>query len=298
MMNKNETHQQPDDSRNKPAGSDAGAFAAPAQNVNLHRTNEVKKTSAAPQTGEIVIFVSLIVVLICLFAWRKSRIFLDAHSGSVSAIATIAIMVLTAFYVFYARSQWKVMESQLKQMIGSGGQAERLILETKKSADAADMSAKAAKVSSDALARIERAWIFLDISLDGQLVHVTTAGMNRTGGRFAFRCRNVGKSPAWITDKILFFEIYNSGSPPKTFDIESLGRFQYGPEPMEPGADKTDHPSWETDGMPGVGKFTLVLGVVKYHDIFGDHITLCGYMLSPNHRELERIFGPNYNRYT
>jgi hypothetical protein len=39
---------------------------------------------------------------------------LDAHAGIISALATVAILVLTYFYVRYSKRQWKVMEQQLE----------------------------------------------------------------------------------------------------------------------------------------------------------------------------------------
>jgi hypothetical protein len=164
---------------------------------------------------------------------------------------------------------------------------------------ATQKAADAAKASADHIMNSERAWVFLDIDLLGSKVwRITTGQTQRTRANFSFRCRNVGKSPAWITAKIVHFQIYDSDSPPKLPDIESLGRFEYGPEPMDAGGDKTSDPSWETDGTPGYGKFSLVLGVVKYHDIFGEHITVCGYSMSTDEKKLERIAGSDYNQYT
>jgi hypothetical protein len=49
--------------------------------------------------------------------------FLDRHGGSVSAVATavsalgtIAIVVLTCFYVHYSRSQWETMQQQMRDV--------------------------------------------------------------------------------------------------------------------------------------------------------------------------------------
>jgi len=39
--------------------------------------------------------------------------FLDRHNGSISALATVAIVVLTIFYVRYSKRQWETMEKQL-----------------------------------------------------------------------------------------------------------------------------------------------------------------------------------------
>src|SRR5258708_1915010 len=44
---------------------------------------------------------------------KKCAQFLDTHNGTITALATVAIVVLTGFYVKYSRRQWKVMEKQL-----------------------------------------------------------------------------------------------------------------------------------------------------------------------------------------
>jgi hypothetical protein len=160
-------------------------------------------------------------------------------------------------------------------------------------------AAEAAKASADSIINSERAWIFLDIALIGNVVHAQQHEPHITRIRASYRYRNVGKSPAWITEMIFYSEIYNSGSLPKKPDIGSLGPFEYGPQPFEAGGDKTCEQSWDVQGRPGSGNFTLVLGVIKYLDIFEkQRITVCGYMLSPDEKTLERIAGHEYNQYT
>jgi hypothetical protein len=66
--------------------------------------------------------------------WRNLWEFLDRHNGSISALATVAIVILTVFYVTYSKRQWETMRGQLEQM-------EKQLPELRKAADAATESA-------------------------------------------------------------------------------------------------------------------------------------------------------------
>jgi hypothetical protein len=145
--------------------TDVQVVFAPSQAKHLDPTNKIPKFHNWPRAGATIIFSSLILALSALLVWEKSRIFLDAHSGSISAIATVVIMMLTAFYAVYARRQWKVMEGQLEQMASTSEQTERLITEAQKSADAADLNARAAKANADALVNAERAWLTVKVGV-------------------------------------------------------------------------------------------------------------------------------------
>ena len=233
-------------------------------------------------------------------------------------IATGIIAALTLGMLIAIWLQTKVMGNQLtemrtareqtvKEMQDAGIQTGHLISQAQqqvgaltKAADATEKSAQAAKATADSIINSERAWIFLDIALIGSKVEqITVGGTESTGIHISYRCRNVGKTPAWITAKCLLFKIFDSDSPPRVPDVESLGRFEYGPVPLYAGDESNSEPSWETPGRPGYGKFTLVLGVVKYLDIFGkERVAICGYKLSPDEKRLERIPGSEYNQYT
>ncbi len=48
--------------------------------------------------------------LVAMGTWVKSTFgFLDKHDGSITALATVAIVVLTSFYVGYSKKQWQEM---------------------------------------------------------------------------------------------------------------------------------------------------------------------------------------------
>lgn len=154
-------------------------------------------------------------------------------SGVITAVATLAIAILTGFYVHYAREQWQTanrqlvaMQGQLEQMKGSSTQADRLIGEThtlatnagtqatnaadqvKKLSDLVAATNKQAaamngqlSIMREQLDATDRAWIAVEISA----VNVPRAV---TGGPLVFddngrgnmglevKVRNIGRSVA------------------------------------------------------------------------------------------------------
>ena len=60
--------------------------------------------------------------------WKIIKIgfqFADAHDGAITALATVAIVVLTIFYVTYSKKQWEEMRAARRPWIGM---SERLVL--------------------------------------------------------------------------------------------------------------------------------------------------------------------------
>jgi hypothetical protein len=53
---------------------------------------------------------------------QNAIVFIDLHNGVATALATIAIAILTAFYVGYAKNQWMVMHAQLEEIRSSSAQ--------------------------------------------------------------------------------------------------------------------------------------------------------------------------------
>ena len=55
--------------------------------------------------------------LVAVGRWVKNTFgFLDEHNGSITALATVAIVLLTSFYVEYSKRQWEAMQGQLEEM--------------------------------------------------------------------------------------------------------------------------------------------------------------------------------------
>lgn len=92
----------------------------PTIRVNLVPTSKPESASndkkPNPNTkthyGEYVIWLAITAGFAVVIFWSVARDYLDKHNGSVSAFATLAIMLLTIAYVRYARHQWKVMDKQ------------------------------------------------------------------------------------------------------------------------------------------------------------------------------------------
>ncbi len=117
MMNESGPHPNTSGGSNVSIGTNTGFAITPTQNVHPDGTNKIKKPRGAPKASEIIIFATIMAGFATLMSWATFRNFLDAHAGGIAAFATIAVMILTAFYVVFARSQWIVMEDQLQQVL-------------------------------------------------------------------------------------------------------------------------------------------------------------------------------------
>src|ERR1051325_5001873 len=87
-----------------------------SQKPEMAREQKKSQSNHKGHYGEYVIWILILAAFITLPSYRFTREFLDAHSGMVSAIGTIEIMLLTIAYVRYSRHQWRVMDGQLGQM--------------------------------------------------------------------------------------------------------------------------------------------------------------------------------------
>jgi hypothetical protein len=170
-------------------------------------------------------------------------------------IALVSLGTLVAIWKQLADIK-EAREDSVWEMKSAGSQTQELIEQARdqaaaltKAAEATEKSAIAAKASADSIINSERAWILLDISLVGNIVQHRTPGNETASINLSFRCRNAGKSPAWITDKCYVFEIYDSAAPPRVPDIENLGRFEYGPELLAADEESTRDQSWQTRGL-------------------------------------------------
>lgn len=102
--------------RNKPEKEKSGGsvvpatmFSNPPTSASENQTNESSKSAKYRQ------YVVRSVVAI----WRTIKFllrFADEHDGAITALATIAIVILTFFYVRYSRYQWRTMRDQVGQM--------------------------------------------------------------------------------------------------------------------------------------------------------------------------------------
>jgi hypothetical protein len=131
-------------------------------------------------------------------------------------------------------------------------------------------SAEAAHKSADALVSAERAWVMVEIHWATQSGHLARSessdGTIRTGAFVNLICRNQGKTPAWIAERHIRVEVTNSVAPKPQLQGAEIS---YDLEPLAAGGpDSIQHWSLMGDGWAGVGRATLIYGVVKYRDVF------------------------------
>jgi hypothetical protein len=182
--------------------------------------------------------------------------------------------------------------------------------ETGKAAQAAKEGAKAALQNAQSLINSERAWVLVELKemMDGAegFPFITQGQSAETGPSTRFHANiiltNEGRSPCWITDVRLKFEIVES--LPEEPDFAS--------QPTEGGCVGTPlgtgRPSYNFVWMPtfrgreSATTMTAVYGIIKYRDIFNeDRTTTFGFKvvkdgLSSGGR-LERLTDyPKYNK--
>lgn len=295
MMNEGESSPHSSSSSDISVSPNTGPVIQPSRNVNLQSTNKIKKARGAPKTSEIVIFATIMIGFAALMSWSTFRCFLDAHAGGIAAFIAITVMVLTAFYVIFARSQWIVMEDQLQQMIESRSQAERLIIETTK-------SAKAAKASADALENSERAWVMVNVySRLGDSVPIynrSGADGIHTQAMVTIVAKNHGRSPAWIVRHFQRFQSFDE--IPRIPDFtQDLATPEFYSVPVTPnGGDYEKQCDLMYEGKRDIHRKDIVYGIVQYRDIFDRlRTTTYGYYLLGS--SLERMVDfPEYNKNT
>jgi hypothetical protein len=180
-------------------------------------------------------------------------------------------------------------------------------VETAKSTTAGQIAAEAAKDSANALIDSERAWLLIEIDPltdGGQDIPFIGQGTSETGQprtRFYsdIKLINGGRSPCWITDARLKFEIVDS--LPEVPDFAS----QQTEEGWVGTPFGTEGKPFRYTWMPSFGgresdaTMTVVYGVVKYRDIFGqDRTTNFGFKVVGG--DLKRLTDSyrKYNEYT
>jgi hypothetical protein len=163
-------------------------------------------------------------------------------------------------------------------------------------------TANAARVSADALINSERAWVLTQMGWDKEgacqphrIVRPTDNSVH-TLMNVRVVYRNYGRTPAWITEKHIKIEVTNTVEPLPDFSGATVA---YNIEPIA----GEQEPEWKPKNMtgegwgPDSGQFTLVYGLVKYRDVFGEaRETRFGYILVNG--LFERMAHPEYNKNT
>jgi hypothetical protein len=174
------------------------------------------------------------------------------------------------------------------------------------------IAAEAAKKSADALIATERAWVMAQIDGDRRKwsdgnVHIVegsgTSG-DSTGTWIILSCHNEGKSPAWIYEKRVKFDVVPKVHPAPDFD--SLPVTFSGREPIGigqaaiPNVTKL-HRLEIAKGHAKPGDIMIIYGIVRYYDIFRERRTATfGYQITEDAEgyTLERLTEAAYNENT
>lgn len=177
----------------------------------------------------------------------------------------------------------------------------------RKHAEHFEMLAGATNKQADHVAASERAWILAGLSVPSgpNLSHWTDAtGESKMTVSINIRCTNDGHSPAWITSKSARLVIVKEGEAlPPVPQLTKEDVIDEVVEPVGPGKDSTPS-EWNAtgNGRHSTQTSTIIYGVVKYLDIFGENretwfcYRLIGYQ---GNRKLIRIScGPEYSRHT
>ncbi len=194
----------------------------------------------------------------------------------------------------YMRLQWKAMGEQVTEI-------ERQTGILKDSVTAAKDNAEAAKASAEALINSERAWVMADIRWTADMPPRSVPrptnlriidGSGDVTIDVCLICKNEGRTPAWITQKVILFRVVDSlPKPPPVggiYEFREGDYFFFGPEPIGIETESTITTTLTCKGQRELGKALLVYGIVKYRDIFSpDRETRFGYMITNTH--LHRI---------
>jgi hypothetical protein len=108
--------------------------------------------------------------------------------------------------------------------------------------------------------------------------------------------KNVGPTPAWVYEQIVQMTV--SKLPPIP-EFDETSETDIGVYPVvqdEPAT--TWKPFVEAKGLPDLDGHPYIFGVVRYRDSFSDfRETYFGYVVR-DHKRLERLRNPAYNKYT
>ena len=155
---------------------------------------------------------------------------------------------------------------------------------------------------------VERAWLMAEIDWDrekwsdgeGHIVEGTGTDGKHTAIWIVLTCHNEGKSPGWIYEKRLKFEVVKEIIPTPDFDSAQFvwaGREPIGIGQAFPNTTKVPQLA-VAEGHARDDYKMIVYGVVKYRDIFNrDRSTTVGYEITRD-RKMESLSQAAYNQST
>lgn len=152
---------------------------------------------------------------------------------------------------------------------------------------------------SDHIASAERAWVLVEIQeVPLYSLEESTDG-DTTSIPIRIVCRNDGNTPAWVTDILFGMVIYDRDAIPRAPEINNAQRVggdltPVGPKSAMPPIDYTVECAGRN---PIYFRHTVLFGVVRYRDVFGEaRETHIGYEVK--HKRLVRLPIPAYYKAT
>jgi len=171
-------------------------------------------------------------------------------------------------------------------------------LKTHHAADAAKLSAKAAENSATAMINGERAWVMAEVKFPLGAGPLSFSGGINDGSTitdFEVVVKNVGRTPAWIYEQVVQMTVSKLPPAPEFDETCQTNMGVYPVVQDEPAT--TWKPFVEAKGLPDLDGQPYIFGVVRYRDAFSDfRETYFGYVVR-DHKRLERLPNPAYNKY-
>jgi hypothetical protein len=187
--------------------------------------------------------------------------------------AGILLVGIGLIGVFYGYRTLNVIEGQLKEIRAAGIQTASLIAQAEKHADAA-------KRSANALVNSERAWIMTEVKFSAdvlglpnptqlRIVEGVSDGIENVSIDLSLICKNAGRTPAWITERVICFRNIAVLPNVPDFTVELGGDYRSPVlEPLNAGAESKTRWTLDCKGPTKATNSLVVYGFVKYRDIF------------------------------
>jgi hypothetical protein len=180
----------------------------------------------------------------------------------------------------------------------------RTLRDIKKQTINTTKAADAALLNAQAIISSERAWIMVELEWVPACPRITHGASAQVGvgiraytsAGIRFKYTNEGKTIAWIEEKLACFQILKE--LPKKPNLSVLEIIEAEPEWV--GSKREGHldRTLEAEGQEGMEDISVVWGVIRYRDAFGNHETTFGFHVLPDCR-FERLTGlPEYNKTT
>jgi len=227
-----------------------------------------------------------------------------------STFSSWAVVIVGLLGVLYAIRTLKVIRDQTDVAKKAADAALSEAASASINATAANKAAKIAQDTAEVLINSERAWVMAELKwpriTEPQYISVG-ATSDRTA--VALHIRNEGRTPAWITETLVRFDIVDRVPDEPPFDApcdpaQVIHKYRRVPLSVAPMAPET----WYREPLEcprGSETATYLLsGFVRYEDIFGkSRQTIFGYYLDRGeslrgHQQLTRVASPKYNKAT